>query len=265
MRIIGHRGTPTAGCHVENTLPAIGAALEAGADGVEVDVRCTRDDVLVLSHDPDLGRVLGSGAGRGPVIADATWPALRTLPLPERTSVPRLCDVLDLAAYHRAHVVTEVKRDPGHPARTAELLAALLTLRARAEPGWDRVTTTSFDLASAMVLTGRGMGSAVILEPEIDPFPAALRARACGLTELHLSVEHVRADPTVVSRVHELGLTVGAGIVDHVPEARWLQQLGVDLLCTDTPELLVAGMGRSGGAGTRTGARELTRPSRSPV
>ena len=50
MKIIGHRGAR--GLADENTLASIRAALDAGADGVEIDVRVTSDGVVLLSHDP---------------------------------------------------------------------------------------------------------------------------------------------------------------------------------------------------------------------
>ncbi len=50
MKIIGHRGA--SGLAPDNTIESIKKALEVGADGVEVDVRVTRDGVAVLSHDP---------------------------------------------------------------------------------------------------------------------------------------------------------------------------------------------------------------------
>src|SRR3712207_1806426 len=109
MRIIGHRGTPSCSLHPENTLQSIRAALDAGADGVEVDVQATRDGVLVLAHDPDLGRVLGLGAGNGPVVAESTYASLRAFRLPTGARVPTLTQALDLAAERRAFVVTEVK------------------------------------------------------------------------------------------------------------------------------------------------------------
>src|SRR5436309_2057147 len=61
MDVIGHRGGAELG--PENTLPAIAAALAAGADGVEVDVRRTADGALVLMHDPDVARTT-DGEGR---------------------------------------------------------------------------------------------------------------------------------------------------------------------------------------------------------
>jgi glycerophosphoryl diester phosphodiesterase len=243
MRVIGHRGTPTGPLHTENTLPAVVAALEAGADGVEVDVRSTADGVLVLAHDADLGRVLGTGTGTGPVVAETGFAALRALRLPGGAHVPSLDEVLDLAAASRALVVTEVKAGLGsRRARTAVLLGEHLEGRRRRRPGANRVVTSSFDTLSARILAGPGtVGGAVILEPWQDPLRMAGWARRCGLTELHLSVEHVRRDPGVVSDLHAMGLEVAAGIVDAPEEAARMVRLGVDLLCTDA----VARVGRA--------------------
>lgn len=47
--VIGHRGF--AGRFAENTLEAVKAAFQAGADGVEVDVRPCREGVWVCHHD----------------------------------------------------------------------------------------------------------------------------------------------------------------------------------------------------------------------
>ena len=46
---ISHRGEHLH--HPENTLPAFQAAIDAGADYFELDVRTTSDGKLVLSHD----------------------------------------------------------------------------------------------------------------------------------------------------------------------------------------------------------------------
>lgn len=51
--IISHRGLAPG--QRENTLAGILAAFASGADAVEVDVRCTREGVPILHHDPQLG------------------------------------------------------------------------------------------------------------------------------------------------------------------------------------------------------------------
>ena len=249
MQVIGHRGTPTQPVHPENTLAAVRTALRAGVDGVEVDVRATRDGALVLSHDADLGRVMGTGAGTGPVVRRTPLGALRSVRLPGGTGVPLLTEVLDLAVAHGARVVTEVKPEGGGPdaRRTARLLAALLESRRLQGPGADRVTTTSFDLTTAASLAGCGtVSGALIVAPGLDPDRAALRARAHGLTDVHLHSTHVRSDPAVVARVHALGLLVCVGIVDDPVEADRMAGLGVDLLCTDDPVGLGLARSRSG-------------------
>jgi glycerophosphoryl diester phosphodiesterase len=49
MLIIGHRG---ASAHVrQNTVEAYALAIEQGADGVELDVRRSRDGALIIHHD----------------------------------------------------------------------------------------------------------------------------------------------------------------------------------------------------------------------
>ena len=52
--IIAHRGHLSAA--PENTLSAFQGALDAGADGIELDVRLTRDGKLVVFHDRKLDR-----------------------------------------------------------------------------------------------------------------------------------------------------------------------------------------------------------------
>lgn len=71
MKLIGHRG---ASLEVpENTLHAIQVAWQERADGVEVDVRSSKDGRCVLMHDETLARTTGL-AGR---LEDQTWDILR--------------------------------------------------------------------------------------------------------------------------------------------------------------------------------------------
>src|SRR5271170_4708859 len=60
--VISHRGEHLA--HPENTLPAFQAAIEAGADFFELDVRTTSDGKLVLMHDSTVDRTTN---GKGQV------------------------------------------------------------------------------------------------------------------------------------------------------------------------------------------------------
>ena len=71
--IIAHRGDVSAA--PENTLPAFRRALDLGADGIELDVRLTRDGELVVFHDRRLDR---TSNGHGPT-GHGTLAELRSL------------------------------------------------------------------------------------------------------------------------------------------------------------------------------------------
>jgi glycerophosphoryl diester phosphodiesterase len=74
---IAHRGDPVA--QRENTLEAFRAAVAAGADMVELDVRCSADGVPVVVHDPTLERIWGLARRVGDLRADE----VRALGIPD--------------------------------------------------------------------------------------------------------------------------------------------------------------------------------------
>lgn len=96
--VISHRGEHLK--HPENTIPAFQAALDAGADFIEVDVRTTADGKLVLMHDGDVSRMTN---GKGEV-ASMTFDEIRKLevglkmgPQFAGTPVPTFDEVLAFA------------------------------------------------------------------------------------------------------------------------------------------------------------------------
>lgn len=94
--IIAHRGFSTV--YPENSLEAFEAAIVAGADAVETDVRLSRDGVPVCSHDPDLKRL----RGRADAVADLDAAEL------EREGVLPLVTVL-AAVRGRCRVMLDLK------------------------------------------------------------------------------------------------------------------------------------------------------------
>jgi glycerophosphoryl diester phosphodiesterase len=96
LAVIAHRGACLVA--VENTLDAFERAFAQGADGIETDVRLTRDGTLVLFHDATVERL----AGRPDAIADLTWPELRDLPLDGPESAARACRLEDVYPLIRA-------------------------------------------------------------------------------------------------------------------------------------------------------------------
>lgn len=72
-KFCAHRGVSA--LMPENTLPAFAAALSLGAEEIEFDVRLTKDNKLIVSHDPNLERI---SDGNG-MLCDYTSDELRKL------------------------------------------------------------------------------------------------------------------------------------------------------------------------------------------
>ncbi|MGL4512507.1 MAG: glycerophosphodiester phosphodiesterase family protein [Lacipirellulaceae bacterium] len=107
--VIGHRGAPRAA--PENTLAAIRAAIEGGADYVEVDVQESADGEVIVFHDSDFMKA----AGLGLKVWDATREDLAAIDVGARRGerfrgerVPTLAQVLDLCR-DRVGVLVELK------------------------------------------------------------------------------------------------------------------------------------------------------------
>ncbi len=96
--VIAHRGEHRQ--HPENTIPAFQAAIEMGADFIEVDVRTTSDGRLVLMHDRTVdGRTNGSGEVEKMTLAQirALDAGIKSGPQFAGTRVPTFEEVLELA------------------------------------------------------------------------------------------------------------------------------------------------------------------------
>jgi glycerophosphoryl diester phosphodiesterase len=118
---IAHRGAPETSGAPENTLEAFRAALEAGADWLEFDVRATRDGVLVVIHDETVDRTT-NGVG---LVSELTLEELQTLDVDGGARVPTVAQVVALAASAGVPVLPEVKvghSDPTVASRLVELL-----------------------------------------------------------------------------------------------------------------------------------------------
>ncbi|MFW9881799.1 MAG: glycerophosphodiester phosphodiesterase, partial [Candidatus Thorarchaeota archaeon] len=87
---IGHRGTRTD--FDENTFEAFTKAIEFGANYVELDVRKTKDNKLIILHDSSLDRTT-TGSG---LIKNLVWAEIRNFKTKiNYNNIPLLSDVLD--------------------------------------------------------------------------------------------------------------------------------------------------------------------------
>ncbi|HEY2557385.1 MAG TPA: glycerophosphodiester phosphodiesterase family protein [Diaminobutyricibacter sp.] len=127
-RIIAHRGLALDA--PENTLLAFLRALNAGATHLETDVHASADGVAVISHDPDLKRLVG----RAVDVGQLRMPDLRRIDLGAGQSFVSLAEALD--SFPQARFNIDIKVDAAGPPAVDAIRAARAT---------GRVLITSFD------------------------------------------------------------------------------------------------------------------------
>ncbi|MEM7273514.1 MAG: glycerophosphodiester phosphodiesterase [Actinomycetota bacterium] len=231
VRIVAHRGASAT--HHENTLDAFRAAVDQGADGIELDVRLTADEVLVVHHDAHL--------------ADGTL--LRDLNADDLPSwVPTLGEALDVA--EDLWVNVEIKNVPDEPdyddqhrisIAVAGLVAARLAMTAVDDPPGaevplaDRMMISSFNAGSVDRIRAMdaSLPLALLVWGQADPASLIGRAEAHGFQAIH--PHDLLVDRSFVERAAAAGLQVNVWTVDDPDRIVELAELGVDGIITNDP------------------------------
>nr|WP_301539780.1 glycerophosphodiester phosphodiesterase family protein [Nocardioides sp. zg-DK7169] len=223
--VYAHRGY-TEKAHPENTLAALEHARRHRARAVEVDMRVTRDDRIVLMHDRTLDRTTTC---RGPVrrhTAASIRHRCRTKLGKER--VPTLKQVLEWAARHRMRVILEVKVDA--PVKDAWTPGMFVTLdRMITEHGLqDEVILHSFSARRLRLAKEAAPSLHVQVITQRWAAVAPVRAWADGV---NVWARHLNA--ARVERLHADGLYVLGRDSDEPADWRRIRRSGADGLVTD--------------------------------
>lgn len=226
--VMAHRGASRA--EVENTVVAFRRAAEMGADGVELDVRRTRDGALVVHHDPKLAD------GRSIVETDAG-------DLPPH--VPSLADALEACAPLWVNV--EIKNDPAEPDFDPQddIAVSVIDHLVAHQPS-RRILISSFrretidrchalapDIATAWLTPG-------IADDRIDDdLDDLVRSGHAAVHPWHGLVTQ-----RLVNAAHARGLLVNVWTCDEPERMLALAAWGVDGICTNVPDVALTTLGR---------------------
>ena len=229
--VVAHRGASIE--QPENTIEAFEAAIDAGADAVEFDVRMTADGHAVVMHDPNVSRTTeGSG-----LVSELTLEELRKL------GVPTVEEALRCLS-GRAAADIEIKNLPGEPGFTPEREAAVeATLDALDAVGFPgQVIVSSFNPAS--IAHSRALRpdvpTGLLTEYEVAAEEALARATSQGHPwVLPFVLKVLEAGDGFSDRVHAGGALLGVWIADDPETARRLFELGADAVATNDPRAIV--------------------------
>lgn len=239
--VVAHRGASVE--QPENTIEAFEAAMDAGADAVEFDVRMTADGVAVVMHDPDVSRTT-DGVG---LVSEMTLEDVRRLliavPGGGAAGVPTLEEALACLS-GRAAADIEIKNLPGEPDFTPDREPAVeATLAALDSVGFSgEVIVSSFNPAS--IAHSRALRpdvpTGLLTEYEVDADEASRRAAADGHPWiLPFVLKVLEASDGFAERVHAEGALLGVWIADDPETARRLFAMGADAVATNDPRAIV--------------------------
>ncbi|HEX4935202.1 MAG TPA: glycerophosphodiester phosphodiesterase [Gemmatimonadaceae bacterium] len=236
MEVIAHRGMPR--MTRENTLAGFALAIEAGADGIELDVHGTRDGVVVVHHDPTLPPSPGAPPEVGGMpIASLTLAELRRATR-GGIEIPTLDETLAFVDA-RVTLYVEIKALDIEGRVVSDL--ALHGARAAVHSFDHRVSRTVSAIARD-IPTGI-LSSSYLLEPE-----RALK----GANARDYWQRWELIDAALVQHVHAAGGRVVAWTVNALGAVAHLRSLGVDAVCTDVADQVVPFV-RQGGMAEATG------------
>ncbi|MGH2740314.1 MAG: glycerophosphodiester phosphodiesterase [Actinomycetota bacterium] len=242
--VVAHRGASER--EPENTLAAFQAALDVGADAIELDVRLSADGVPVVMHDADVSRSTG-GTG---LVHELTLADLKRLDASGgsdgHAEIPTVAEALELIGTSTGTgVMLEIKNLPGEEAFDSPREAIL--------EGTVGVLQDSRFLAPVVVASfnwltiercreiAPGVATGFITIGAIDPRAALDYARSAG-HEIVLPqvVALLDAGSEFVAEAHRHGIRVGTWTADDEETLTTLFSWGVDAVASNRPDLAVS-------------------------
>ena len=238
--VIAHRGGARE--VPENTWSAVEHVESLGLTWMETDLHATADDVVVLSHDADLGRIGGRGT-----LSELTWDEAAELDAGDGRGLVRLDEVLE------AHPGLALNVDLKEPAVVQPALQVV-----RAADALDRVRFASFSARRLAMLRrqaprattslgGFDIAGLMLLSEAALPLPHTRwgwtrgRVDAVQVPPMHRGMQVVTR--RFVAQAHTAGLEVHVWTIDDPEEMRRLAALNVDAIMTDVPTLALEILG----------------------
>ena len=265
----GHRGCR--GLMPENTIPAMLKAIDLGVTTLEMDVVITKDNKVILSHEPWMEKEITTKPDGTYIETQAMamqfniykmdYEEVKTFdvgmkphprfPNQQKMKVvkPLLRDLIDsvenyINSHHLAKVYynIETKSLPAgdnkyHPltADFVELLMAVI----KEKKIEDHVIIQSFDFRSLQYLHEKYPAiktSMLIEDSEEKDFEGQLQS--LGFTPDYYSPNQTMVDEKLVKQCHEKGMKIIPWTVNDPKEIKKLKKMGVDGLISDFPNLL---------------------------
>jgi glycerophosphoryl diester phosphodiesterase len=221
MLRIGHRGARAYA--PENTLTSFKKALEIGVDAVELDVRKTKDNQIVVIHDADVKRTTN---GEG-LVSELTLKEIKSFSSEGGEKIPTLEETLDFLD-KKVKVFVELK-ETGVEEQVLSMVHA---------KGLEKnVVLTSFleDALKKVRELDKDIETGLIYAKHKNPIKAALELKANYLFAFYRFTHTAN-----VQKAHENGLKVVVWTINNPEEVEEYVKKGVDGIASDKPDILMS-------------------------
>ncbi len=230
---IGHRGA--AGYCPENTIASYKKAIELGAEVLELDIHLSKDDVLVVHHDPTLNRTT-SGKGN---LRDYTAAELKELdagswyhPRFKNERIPLLSEVLERFRSEAGFLI-ELKHPalyPGIEAKLAEELRKFTASASITQPilihSFDAESMKRFHVLMPDVQVG------VLIKRRIDDETLKELAKFASF----INPKQTILNPKLQQRIQKHGMKVYTWTVNNKNRVRMFEKMRIDGIISDFPD-----------------------------
>jgi glycerophosphoryl diester phosphodiesterase len=220
MLRIGHRGARA--YEPENTIRSFKKALEIGVNAVELDVRKTKDNQLVVIHDSDVKKATN---GKG-LVNELTLKEIKEFSAEKSEKIPTLKEVLDFLD-KKAKILIELK----------EIGVEEKVLSIVRENGLQKnVIIVSFieEVLRKIRELNKEVETGLIYVKHKNPIKAALELKAGYLISFYKFTHTVN-----VQKAHENGLKVIVWTINEPEEVAEYAKKGVDGIASDKPDILM--------------------------
>jgi glycerophosphoryl diester phosphodiesterase len=220
MLRIGHRGARAYA--PENTLTSFKKAMEIGVDAVELDVRKTKDNQLVVIHDADVKRTTN---GEG-LVSELTLKEIKSFSAESGEKIPTLQEALDFLD-KKVKVFIELKEAGVEEQVLSKVHAKSLE---------KSVVIVSFleDALKKVRELDKDIETGLIYAKHKNPIKAALELKANYLLAFYRFTHTAN-----VQKAHQNGLKVIVWTINKPEEVEEYAAKGVDGIASDKPDILM--------------------------
>jgi len=217
---VGHRGAKA--YESENTLSSFKRAIELGVDAVELDVRKTKDNEIVVIHNADVKKTTdGSGS-----VNELTLEEIKKFVTAKGEQIPTLEEVLDFVG-KRVKVLVELK-ETGIEEKVLGLI--------RQKGLMENVIIVSFheEALRKVRKLDDDVATGLIYVRHKKPIQSALELKAEYLLPLYRFTHSAN-----IRKAHENGLKVIVWTINKKEDVAEYRKKGVDGIASDKPDILI--------------------------